>query len=86
MRHLLILLSAALLTLNGCEESYRPDRSTFVPPDTSPPPPEVVAALKKQAVGKRLLGHTRIFDGEKMVKADLRSAPDYYLIHFSASF
>lgn len=87
MFRFLTLLPLCLLALSGCKEVVTaPDRSTFVPPDTSPPPPEVLAALQKQPVGKLLLGNTRIFDGEKMVKAELRSAPEYYLIHFSASY
>lgn len=52
----------------------------------APPGAEVLAALEGQAVGKKLLGKTMQLVGDQFVEADLRKAPDYYLVHYSASW
>lgn len=52
----------------------------------APPSPEVVSALQAQSFGKNLLGKTMLLVGDQFVAADLQSAPEYYLIHYSASW
>lgn len=56
------------------------------PARPAPPSAEVLAALKEQEFGRKLLGKTMFLVGDKFVQADLRDAPDYYLVHYSASW
>ncbi len=73
-------------------EAQPPGETNPVPPPKLPAPPipapapEVVSALQTQAFGKKLLGRTAVLVGDRFVKADLRSAPEFYLIHWSASW
>lgn len=46
----------------------------------------MVTALEAQPFGKKLLGKTKVLVGENYVSADLQSAPEYYLLFFSASW
>ncbi|MFP6866050.1 MAG: hypothetical protein VCA35_08925 [Roseibacillus sp.] len=78
----LALLATALL--GSCSKKQEEGEGNSQPPE--PPTPEVVAALESQAVGKKLLGNTRILIGGKFVSADLQNAPEFYLVHYSASW
>jgi hypothetical protein len=79
-----ILALLATVLLGSCSKKQEQGEGNSQPP--KPPTPEVVAALKSQAVGKKLLGNTRILIGGKFVSADLQNAPEFYLVHYSASW
>ena len=57
-------------------------------PEPAPGPSreEVPAALQAQEFGRKLLGKTVFLQDGKFASADLPSAPEYYLIHWSASW
>ncbi|MDE0595654.1 MAG: hypothetical protein ABGZ49_04280 [Akkermansiaceae bacterium] len=78
-----LALSATVL-LASCGEKEVEGTIPQVPP--APPTPEVVTALEAQPFGKKLLGKTKVLVGENYVSADLQSAPEYYLLFFSASW
>ena len=78
-----LALSATVL-LASCGEKEAEGTIPQVPP--APPTPEVVTALEAQPFGKKLLGKTKVLVGENYVSADLQSAPEYYLLFFSASW
>ena len=60
--------------------------SDSAPPQPAPPSAEVLAALRDQEFGRKLLGKTMFLVGDKLVQADLPHAPEYYLLHYSASW
>ena len=78
----LALLATALL--GSCSQKQEEGEGNSLLP--KPPTPEVVAALESQAVGKKLLGNTRVLIGGTFVSADLQNAPEFYLVHYSASW
>lgn len=79
---------AALLLVSCDSETANRAGSEGGPPAQPPDPPtaEVVAALEAQSFGKNLLGKTMVLVGDRFLPADLQSAPEYYLIHYSASW
>ncbi|NNC90317.1 MAG: hypothetical protein HKN82_17830 [Akkermansiaceae bacterium] len=92
--HILSLSAAAALVLGGCRQEVTesvPSESRKVAlgeAATEPAAAEANAAveLAKQAVGKKLLGNTVKVAGDAFVAADLATAPEYYLVYYSASW
>lgn len=80
-----LALSATVL-LASCEKEASVVEGTIPQVPPAPPTPEVVTALEAQPFGKKLLGKTKVLVGEHYVSADLQSAPEYYLLFFSASW
>ena len=89
-RTLITIAGAGLLALVSCgdQDSGIPSTDSRSVPAEPPPPPskEVVEALRSQAFGSKLLGHTHYLVGERFVGTDLPKAPEYYLLNFSGSF
>lgn len=79
------LATLVTLSLASCGEKEATVDGTIPQEPPAPPTPEVVAALQAQPFGKKLLGNTSLLVGNKYVAADLQSAPEYYLLFFSAS-
>ena len=70
-------------TTGDGQPAPEPTPSTSAPPA---PSAEVVAALEAQPLGKKLLGHTLVLSGKKLVKQDLQVAPEFYFVYYSASW
>lgn len=70
----------------GDEEQSSQGETPTPSAPAQPPAPEVLAALESQEIGKKLLGKTVYLQGDQFVKANLPFAPEYYLVHWSASW